>query len=552
MKILSKLSILCMLGASQVALKAQSHPDSLYFDLSVVLKPNLTSAQQANVNTIRQQLSARTVQTLPRFGAERWVCQVKKGATLRFMLNNQVVEMAGLTSARAAEIQAVGIINRSGTSVGVSDNPVEEVTVQQSSTVSNPNTIPNYLRSQDTLAAGSTPVKLAILDSGLDLIQINGKWVPRHESLRELFQNGEVVGYDFTQNTPTAVPQDLNGHGTFVTGIVHAILKKNGGLKRLPNGKPVVQVHIYKILDATAKGSEWSLMAAISKAIDDGIDIVNCSFTVAQPTVRLSSEMASPMKVAMNLLATNKILMSVASGNSAQNIDNQLYEPTMYKQANMIVTGSINENLTGLSTFTNYGSTQVDIFSRGEGITSTYLNGTYRRWKGSSFSAPQTTAFAALLLTNACATGDRTVINRKVRKALVASADLLNAPAWLRRSCTSQGFLSPSWAKIIFRRNNTCVSERLSKQLNEPSTNNTLLVFPNPFDTGIMLDLNVEKETEAVVQVVNLMGTVVWEEKRMLYAGQNAFSIIMEVPKGMYLLQIKGDALDVTQKLLKQ
>jgi hypothetical protein len=540
-------------SASSIALTAQNHPDSLYFDLSVVLKPDLTTVQQANVNSLRQQLNARTLQTLPRFGAERWACQVRKGAIIRINQNNQTIETTALNTANQAEMEAIGVILRSGTSKGVSENPEDLLTQQTYSTIAGTAaSLTSYLRPQDTIAAGSTPVKIAILDSGLDLIQVNGKWVPRHESLRELFPNGSVLGYDFTQNT--SVPQDGNGHGTFVTGIVHQILKQNGGLKRLPNGNPVVQVYIYKILDANAKGSEWSFMSAISQAIDEGIDVLNGSFIIAQPNVQLMSEMKSPMKVAMELIKENKILMSVAAGNNAQNIDNQLYEPTMYKNVNMIVTGSTNETISGLSSFSNYGSSQVDLFVRGEGIVSTYLNGTYRKWKGSSFAAPQTTAFSALLLTNSCATGDRVAINRKVRNSMVSAADLLNAAPFLKRSCTSQGILSPARAKTVFFKNNTCLSARLSKQLESSDLASvaTLTVFPNPFETAMMLNLTVEKETDAMLQVVNLTGTVVYEEKRRLLAGQNAFSIAIDAPPSMYVLKIKGEQLDITQKILKQ
>ena len=67
-----------------------------------------------------------------------------------------------------------------------------------------------------------------------------------------------------------------------------------------------------------------------------------------------------------------------------------------------------------------------------------------------------------------------------------------------------------------------------------------------------MLDLIVEKETNASIQVVNLMGTVVFEEQRSLQVGQNVFSMVLDVPRGMYLLKIKGTEIEVTQKLLKQ
>lgn len=555
MKNFLKVITLSVLSASQVT--AQNHPDSLYFDLSVVLKSGLSVSQQANINNVRQQLKARTLQTLPRFGAERWSCQVRKGAKLSITQNGRVIETTAFHTIKQAEIGAVGIINQSGTSQGVSENPDETLSELNPVTLAGtPSTLGNYLRPQDTIAAGSTPIKIAILDSGVELIQLNGKWVPRHEHLRELFVNGEVLGSDFTQNTVTNVPNDANGHGTFTAGIIHQILKRNGGLKRLPNGRPVVQVYIYKILDANAKGSEWSFMSAISKAIDDGIDIVNCSFMIAQPNVAIMEEMKSPMKVAMNLIKANKILMSVAAGNNAQNIEGKLYEPIMYKNVNMIVTGATNETISNLSSFTNYGSTQVDVMARGEKLVSTYLNGTFRQWDGSSFAAPQTTAFAALLLTNSCATGDRVAINKKVRNALVNSADLANAAPWLRRTSTSQGILSPARAKTVFLKNNTCTSPRLAKmaasEVSEESNPSILSVFPNPFESGVMVNVTVEKETDAWIQVVNLTGNVVFEEKRTLWAGQNAFSIVLELPRGMFFLKIKGAQIEVTQKLLKQ
>lgn len=99
-----------------------------------------------------------------------------------------------------------------------------------------------------------TPVKVAIMDSGIDLIHVNDNGVPRYESLRELFLNGEVSGYDFYKSTGT-ISQDLNGHGIVIR---YFHVKCYCGLKWLPNSKRVVPVYIYKILDTTAKGSEWT------------------------------------------------------------------------------------------------------------------------------------------------------------------------------------------------------------------------------------------------------------------------------------------------------
>jgi hypothetical protein len=143
-----------------------------------------------------------------------------------------------------------------------------------------------------------------------------------------------------------------------------------------------------------------------------------------------------------------------------------------------------------------------------------------------------------------------------VRNALVNSADLVNAAAWLRRTSTSQGILSPARAKTAFLKNNTCTSPRLAKmaasEVSDESNPSILNVFPNPFESGVMVNVSAEKETNALIQVVNLTGTVVFEEKRMLWAGQNAFSIIIDVPQGMFLLKVKGEQIDVTQKILKQ
>jgi subtilisin family serine protease len=112
-------------------------------------------------------------------------------------------------------------------------------------------------------------IRVAVIDTGIDYT---------HPDLGGCFGSGCKVadGYDFVNED--ADPQDDNGHGTHVAGIVAA----NGSVKGVAPG---ASLFAYKVMDASGNGYTSDIIAAIERATDpdgnpataDAVDVINLS-----------------------------------------------------------------------------------------------------------------------------------------------------------------------------------------------------------------------------------------------------------------------------------
>ena len=69
---------------------------------------------------------------------------------------------------------------------------------------------------------------------------------------------------------PDPDPDDCNGHGTHVSGIIGA----NGGIKGVAPG---VKFHAYRVFGCDGSTTADIMLAAMEMALDDGADVVNMS-----------------------------------------------------------------------------------------------------------------------------------------------------------------------------------------------------------------------------------------------------------------------------------
>jgi hypothetical protein len=89
------------------------------------------------------------------------------------------------------------------------------------------------------------------------------------------------------------------------------------------------------------------------------------------------------------------LLFIAAAGNSSTSA--QSY-PAAYAQNNVISVAALTST-GGLASYSNYGSSWVDLGAPGSGIYSTLLNGSYGTFSGTSMASPHVTGAAALLAT---------------------------------------------------------------------------------------------------------------------------------------------------------
>ena len=128
-------------------------------------------------------------------------------------------------------------------------------------------------------------IVVSIIDTGIDL---------NHPDLE-----GQIIGgYDFVDNDE--IPEDTNGHGTQVAGIIAS----NGNLKGIaPNSK----ILMYKVSEDGESVPSHLIIKAIEKSIEDGADIINISLGINQTNTKIDQ--------AVNKAVKNNIFVVTAAGN---------------------------------------------------------------------------------------------------------------------------------------------------------------------------------------------------------------------------------------------
>ena len=134
-------------------------------------------------------------------------------------------------------------------------------------------------------------IKIAVIDTGVNF---------EHPDLLGIGENGKIVGgYDFIENDN--FPQDTNGHGTQVTGIIAA----DGEITGIA---PKSKILSYRVSEDGEAVSSDLIIKAIKQAIVDKADIINISLGV--------DIIHDEIDHAVNEAVNNGIVVVVAAGNS--------------------------------------------------------------------------------------------------------------------------------------------------------------------------------------------------------------------------------------------
>lgn len=206
-------------------------------------------------------------------------------------------------------------------------------------------------------------VTVALLDTGVDL---------SHPDLK----GNTLGGIDFVNNDMD--PQDDNGHGTGVAGLLAA--SENG--LGLVGTAPKVKIWSVKILSYDERGSISDLIRGLEWALRQGVQIIGMSLGTEEDNAALRD--------AIRTVHQAGVLMVAAAGNKGYRV---LY-PAAYPE--VIAVASTDEN-DQRAWFSNMGP-EVDLVAPGTNLLTTGLNGDYQRVSGTSFSVPQVAGVAALVM----------------------------------------------------------------------------------------------------------------------------------------------------------
>lgn len=182
-------------------------------------------------------------------------------------------------------------------------------------------------------------------------------------------------------------------HGTGVASIIGAV-HNDIGMEGISKHVKLMIIRIVPNGDERDK----DVALAIKYAINEGADIINCSFA------KMYSLHEDFVLNALQQAEDKGVLIVHAAGNSGTNNDSIPYYPTGYnyemqKFTNWISVGASrpndNENLPAY--FSNYGFNSVDVFAPGYAIKTCGLNNTYSKASGTSIAAPVVSGIAAVL-----------------------------------------------------------------------------------------------------------------------------------------------------------
>ena len=172
-------------------------------------------------------------------------------------------------------------------------------------------------------------IKIGVIDTGIDM---------NHP---DFFNQDKISrflnGYDFVDND--TIPQDTNGHGTQVAGIIAA----DGQLKGI---SPMAEIFSYRVSSDGESVPSNLIIKAINQAIEDRVDIINISLGVNMTHNEIDN--------AVNNAVNHGIVVVAAAGNSGPD-KNTIGSPA--RNLNAITVGA---------TYNNRDSSMVSTLEVGE------------------------------------------------------------------------------------------------------------------------------------------------------------------------------------------
>ncbi len=236
----------------------------------------------------------------------------------------------------------------------------------------------------------NTGMTIAIVDTGVQL---------SHPDLKPNL----VKGVNLIQ--PSLPPEDDNGHGTNVAGIIGAVGNNDRGVAGMLWKTRMMPI---KALEADGSGDEQKLGEGIRYAVDHGAKIVVLSLGLNKYSAYLSD--------IVKYAEERDVLLVAATGNEGNRVKYPAAYPTVLAVGGVTENGQIDpRSNTGL---------EIDVVAPWNVFT-TGLGGSYENKDGTSMAAPQVAAAAALIWGR-----NPEMKAYQIRQWIRQTADDLDASGW--------------------------------------------------------------------------------------------------------------------------
>lgn len=273
------------------------------------------------------------------------------------------------------------------------------------------------------MVTGSTCITVGVLDSGVDWTHddigeggdtFQNIWLNPSEDVwsdptdpttgNNIDDDGDGLidnwkGWNFANNNNDS--RTINQHGTFVAGILAAKTNNNIGIAGIAGGFNSSGVNLLPLCIGVNAPDAAVLDDAILHAVDKGVKVIQISASIGQ-TMAIDN--------AIEHAIDNDVVVVCAAGND----NSDLNYPA--NNENVISVGATTQS-DQKTNFSNFGDDLI-ISAPGQQIYSTILNDNYDVDDGTSYSAPQVSGVAALLLSI-----DSNLTPQEIEDILTSTAD---------------------------------------------------------------------------------------------------------------------------------
>ncbi|MEG3960330.1 S8 family peptidase [Microcoleus sp. herbarium2] len=268
------------------------------------------------------------------------------------------------------------------------------------------------------IQTGNPNTVIGVLDTGVDYNHpdlVDNIWTNPGETAGDGIDNDnngyidDVRGWDFAYNDNN--PSDVDGHGTHVSGTIAGKGNNSVGVTGVAWNAKIMPL---KFLNDSGSGNISDAILALNYATAKGVKLTNNSWA--------GGGYSQGLYDAINTAGQQGALFIAAASNDyGNNNDIAPVYPASYNLSNIISVASTT-NTDGLSSFSNYGLTSVDLGAPGSDIYSTTPGGNYATYSGTSMASPHVSGGAALVWSE-----NPTWTAQQVKNRLLETTDPISA-----------------------------------------------------------------------------------------------------------------------------